>query len=281
MKKTAFSLAATAALTGAFATGVSADEYKVNKGDTLWSISEDKEVSVDKLKELNNLDSNLIVADQSLQVSDEEQKEETYTVESGDSLYSIGQEYGVSADDLMSWNNLSDSLIYPGDELSVSGQASSEPSETEEAPAPKEDSSNEESTEEPEQTSADSDSSEEESSSSEEQSSSSEDASNDTSNDVVKEVNVSATAYTADCEGCTGTTATGIDLNANPDQKVIAVDPDVIPLGSKVYVEGYGEAIAGDTGGAIQGNKIDLYMQDRGEALEFGRQDVTVQVLAE
>jgi len=38
--------------------------------------------------------------------------------------------------------------------------------------------------------------------------------------------------------------------------KVIEVDPSFIPLGSKVYVEGYGEAIAGDTGGAIKGNKI-------------------------
>src|SRR5699024_6125542 len=57
---------------------------------------------------------------------------------------------------------------------------------------------------------------------------------------------VTATAYTSDCEGCTGTTATGIDLNANPDKKVIAVDPDVIPLGTEVHVEGYGNAVAAD-----------------------------------
>ncbi|WP_180316724.1 3D domain-containing protein, partial [Shouchella shacheensis] len=88
-----------------------------------------------------------------------------------------------------------------------------------------------------------------------------------------------ATAYTANCEGCTGVTATGIDLNANPNQKVVAVDPDVIPLGSRVHVEGYGEAIAGDTGGAINGQKIDLYVQSRGEALNFGRQTVNVTVL--
>ncbi|GGF10007.1 peptidase M23 [Halobacillus andaensis] len=278
MKKTAFSIAATAALTGAFATGVSADEYKVNKGDTLWSISQEKGVSVDKLKELNNLSSDLIVTNQSLKVSGEQQEQQsTYTVESGDSLYKIGQDFDVSVDNLKEWNGLSDSLIYPGDELSVSGQASSEAPQTEET------SSNESSEESTEQTSTES--SNEESSSSEEQSSQESqeqtDSSQDTSNDVIKEVNVEATAYTADCTGCTGVTATGIDLNANPDQKVVAVDPDVIPLGSKVYVEGYGEAIAGDTGGAIQGNKIDLYMQDRGEALDFGRQNVTIQVLAE
>ncbi|MDV2685544.1 peptidoglycan-binding protein [Alkalihalophilus lindianensis] len=88
-----------------------------------------------------------------------------------------------------------------------------------------------------------------------------------------------ATAYTAYCEGCSGVTATGIDLRENPDQKVVAVDPSVIPLGSRVHVEGYGEAIAGDTGGAIQGNKVDLYMASKDDAINFGRQTVTVTVL--
>jgi 3D (Asp-Asp-Asp) domain-containing protein len=88
-----------------------------------------------------------------------------------------------------------------------------------------------------------------------------------------------ATAYTADCDGCSGVTATGIDLNANPDQKVIAVDPNVIPLGTEVYVEGYGRAVAGDTGGAINGNKIDLYMQSEQNAIDFGRQTVEVTIL--
>ncbi len=91
-------------------------------------------------------------------------------------------------------------------------------------------------------------------------------------------MNVEATAYTAFCEGCSGITYTGIDLRANPDQKVIAVDPSVIPLGSKVYVEGYGEAIAGDIGGAIKGNKIDLFMPNHGDAIQFGRQNVTIHV---
>jgi 3D (Asp-Asp-Asp) domain-containing protein/peptidoglycan hydrolase-like protein with peptidoglycan-binding domain len=88
-----------------------------------------------------------------------------------------------------------------------------------------------------------------------------------------------ATAYTAYCEGCSGVTATGIDLRENPNQKVVAVDPSVIPLGSRVHVEGYGEAIAGDTGGAIQGHKVDLYMASKDDAINFGRQTVTVTVL--
>src|SRR5699024_2724083 len=81
-----------------------------------------------------------------------------------------------------------------------------------------------------------------------------------------KTISVSSTAYTANCPGCSGVTATGIDLNNNPNQKVIAVDPDVIPLGSKVYVEGYGEAIAADTGGAINGDKIDVHVPNQDEA---------------
>ncbi|QIW88682.1 putative cell wall-binding peptidase-related domain protein [Bacillus phage P59] len=94
-----------------------------------------------------------------------------------------------------------------------------------------------------------------------------------------KTLSVTATAYTAYCSGCSGVTATGIDLRANPNQKVIAVDPSVIPLGSKVYVEGYGQAIAGDTGGAIKGHKIDLFIPSRSDALSFGRQTVKVTIL--
>ena len=60
----------------------------------------------------------------------------------------------------------------------------------------------------------------------------------------------------------------------------IAVDPSVIPLGSKVHVEGYGYAIASDTGGAIKGNKIDLYMNSEAECISFGRRTVTVNIIA-
>ncbi|WP_238942877.1 G5 and 3D domain-containing protein [Planococcus beigongshangi] len=94
-----------------------------------------------------------------------------------------------------------------------------------------------------------------------------------------REFYVSATAYTASCAGCSGITATGINLKANPHLKVIAVDPSVIPLGSKVWVEGYGHAIAGDTGGAIKGNKIDIFVADRSTALAFGRKQVKIKVL--
>ena len=90
---------------------------------------------------------------------------------------------------------------------------------------------------------------------------------------------VTATAYTAYCEGCSGVTSTGIDLISNPNQKVIAVDPTVIPLGSRVWVEGYGEAIAGDIGGAIKGNKIDVFIPATQDALNWGSKTVTIKVL--
>ncbi|KIL52444.1 G5 and 3D domain-containing protein [Jeotgalibacillus campisalis] len=94
-----------------------------------------------------------------------------------------------------------------------------------------------------------------------------------------KELLVSSTAYTASCNGCSGITATGIDLKANPGLKVIAVDPAVIPLGSKVYVEGYGYAIAGDTGGAIKGNKIDVFIPTKEEAYRWGNRQVKINIL--
>ena len=73
-----------------------------------------------------------------------------------------------------------------------------------------------------------------------------------------KTITVKATAYTANCKSCSGITATGLNLKKNPNVKAISVDPKVIPLGTKVHVEGYGEAIAADTGGAIKGKKIDV-----------------------
>ncbi|HZG72465.1 MAG TPA: 3D domain-containing protein [Chondromyces sp.] len=104
-------------------------------------------------------------------------------------------------------------------------------------------------------------------------------SSTDKSKEVVKELRVSSSAYTANCKGCSGITATGINLKKNPNAKVIAVDPKVIPLGTKVYVEGYGEAVAGDKGGAIKGNKIDVHMATKKEALNWGRRTVTVKIL--
>ncbi len=90
---------------------------------------------------------------------------------------------------------------------------------------------------------------------------------------------VSSTAYTASCNGCSGVTATGINLKSNPNAKVIAVDPSVIPLGTRVYVEGYGYATAADTGGAIKGHKIDVFFSSKSHAYSWGRRTVKVTIL--
>ena len=86
-----------------------------------------------------------------------------------------------------------------------------------------------------------------------------------------------ATAYTADTATAapTGYTATGILAQ----EGVVAVDPHVIPLGTKLFVPGYGIALAADTGGAIVGNRIDLCMDSYSRAIEFGRRPVQVYIL--
>ncbi|WP_342379806.1 cell wall-binding protein EntB [Bacillus thuringiensis] len=99
-----------------------------------------------------------------------------------------------------------------------------------------------------------------------------------------RELTVVATAYTADPSengtyGGRVLTAMGHDLTAHPNMRIIAVDPKVIPLGSKVWVEGYGEAIAGDTGSAIKGNRIDVLMGSKSKAMNWGRQTVKVKIL--
>jgi len=73
-----------------------------------------------------------------------------------------------------------------------------------------------------------------------------------------KRMRVYATHYDQHCPGCNEWTAIGMRAGKG----VIAVDPKVIPLRSKVYIPGYGEAVAGDTGGAIKGNIIDLGFDD-------------------
>ncbi|UNP76985.1 3D domain-containing protein [Bacillus nitratireducens] len=100
-----------------------------------------------------------------------------------------------------------------------------------------------------------------------------------------KEFYVTATAYTADPSengykpGETVKSKLGHNLTANPNMKLIAVDPAVIPLGSTVYVENYGTAIAGDTGSAIKGHIIDLLMPDSATANNWGRRSVKVTIL--
>jgi 3D (Asp-Asp-Asp) domain-containing protein len=86
--------------------------------------------------------------------------------------------------------------------------------------------------------------------------------------------------------GCTGITATGVDVRQShtyEGKRIIAVDPAVVPLWSEVelqYADGSVErAVAIDTGGAIDGNRIDLLVVDIDTAWAFGRQSVELRIL--
>ncbi|MRX72451.1 LysM peptidoglycan-binding domain-containing protein [Bacillus lacus] len=156
----------------------------------------------------------------------------SYKVQSGDTLWSIAKKNKVTVAQLKSWNKLSSDNIKPNQVLQLSGKS---------APAAAS-------------------------------------AKNSAPTQNYKELTVTATAYTASCKGCSGITATGINLKKNPNAKVISVDPRVIPLGSKVYVEGYGYAIAADKGHAIKNNKIDVFFSSHSTAKKWGVKKVKIKV---
>lgn len=89
-------------------------------------------------------------------------------------------------------------------------------------------------------------------------------------------IRMEATAYVPGYDGVGWRTATG----ARAGKGIIAVDPRVIKLGTKLYVPGYGYGVAADTGGAIKGNRIDLCYDTIGPALQWGRRGVTVYVVS-
>ncbi|SDM48613.1 3D domain-containing protein [Sediminibacillus halophilus] len=264
MKKFVVSLATGLVIAGTAATSASAEDYQVESGDTLWGIANDHEVSVETLRDLNELDTDIIYPGQDLEID----KADTYTVKEGDTLFGIANEYGVSVSELKDWNNLSSSVILPAQELFVEetnnldvipqvenetvDRETAKETDTDKAAEPEENKTEPAASKPAPESKQEADG---------------------------KVVTVESTAYTSDCAGCSGITATGVNLNENPNAKVIAVDPKVIPLGSRVYVEGYGEAIAADTGGAIQGNRVDLHVPTKSEAYDWGRRTVEVTIL--
>lgn len=98
-----------------------------------------------------------------------------------------------------------------------------------------------------------------------------------------KIMTVEATAYCA-CKSCTGKgenhPAYGITASGEKVRPgVVAVDPKIIPLGTRIWVEGYGLAAALDTGGAIKGRRIDVYFPSHEEAKKWGRKTVKIRIL--
>ena len=259
MKKTLLSFVAVASITVAMSgQKTSAQEIKVQKGDTLWGISQKYDTSVENIKRLNDLDSDTIIENTRLVVK-KEADTPTYKVKKGDSLWKISNTKNVSINELRSWNQLKSDVIHPGQVLKLAGDGQAASANTAQPAKAKQ-------TKQTTQTTT-------------KKTTPVQKTSTTKKENTGKTITVSATAYTANCNGCSGTTATGVNLKANPDAKVIAVDPSVIPLGSKVYVEGYGYATAADTGGAIKGNKIDVFIPSHDQAMQWGRKTVEVQVL--
>ena len=174
---------------------------------------------------------------------------EQIVIQKGDTLWDLSREYNTTVESIMEENNLVDDLIFPNNVLEISPlknlTITEEQAENNSVQATNLVETEAAAAEEP----------------------------------AGKEITVAATAYTANCKGCSGITKTGVDLNANPDQKVIAVDPAVIPLGSKVHVEGYGYATAEDIGGGINGHEIDVFIPKQSDALDWGRKQVTVTII--
>lgn len=239
MKKYFYYLLASLIIWSTAGVSAYAEEVTVNKGDTLWSIAQKHEVSVQDIKNWNGLSGDLIHPNDKLDVS----PEEIYIVESGDTLWNIAKTYNISVHNLKKWNQLKSDFIKPELELIIYKNESVKKEASNPKTVVKAANTNEPAAKEG------------------------------------KVLTVTATAYTASCEGCIGITKTGVNLIDNPDEKVIAVDPDVIPLGSKVFVEGYGYATAEDIGGGINGHEIDVFIPGEQDALQWGRKDVKVTIL--
>ncbi|TDM35745.1 LysM peptidoglycan-binding domain-containing protein [Macrococcoides canis] len=141
-KKLIFAATTATAAASAYSYQADAAEHRVKAGESLWSIANQYNTSVAQLKTLNNLSSNLIFPNQSLQVSGsvsnttrptavqtvnrpavQSGSGNTYTVVSGDSLSLIAYRYNTSVNEIMRLNNLTGYLIFPGQRLKVSGSA--------------------------------------------------------------------------------------------------------------------------------------------------------------
>ncbi|MBS4173094.1 3D domain-containing protein [Bacillus sp. FJAT-49736] len=262
MKKAFTAIAAAFTLTGLVTSNTFAAEYNVKKGDSLWSISKEKQLTVDHLMQWNHLKTDLIYPNQKLTISNKK----TYEVKNGDTIWDIAKKYHVTTDQIKKWNKLSADLIHPNDILVV---------------YPEEDVKNDVkavASKKPKSSSAKNTNQTIKSVKTVKKSVKKK-AVKKTINKVKKEIKMKATAYTANCAKCSGITATGINIKKHPEKKVISVDPNIIPLGSKVYVEGYGYAVAADTGGAIKGHKIDIFIPSLSKAKQWGVRNVKVKII--
>ena len=293
MLKKIISIVPVAMLSATLGANAQAATINVQKGDTLWDLSRTHHTSVENIKTLNHMTTNLIHPGDVLTIAQQ------YTVKQGDTLWDIALDHQVSVSQIKEWNQLQTDLIHPGLHLSIIDGTKTSKAVTDKPIKPTAHAAKETTTSvtnnttavesKPEETvsstniTAPKDSAPEATAPSTSTTASKENApeanASSTNKTTSKEIIVEASAYTASCEGCSGITSTGMNLKTNPNAKVISVDPAVIPLGSKVYVEGYGEAIAGDTGGAIKGKRIDVFFPSQQDAINFGVKQLKVTIL--
>lgn len=232
-------------------------KYTFRWGDTLWGISQATDISVDKLVNVNDIDNRSLIHVGStiylsrdlsvISVQNGDEEVVSYDVSNGDAVETeTPEEVEEAAEETVVENPAEEAVIQEAVEEVVEQTQPAEETVVETQP--------EQPAEEPaEEATA--------------QTSSSENG---------RWMSVEATAYSRNQPVLSNHTFTGIDLREN--SRVIAVDPNVIPLGSTIYVPGYGEYIAGDTGGAIIGNRIDIHFESLNSAIQFGRQHIDVQV---
>lgn len=273
-----------------FAATLNTKSYIVKNGDCLRSIAQKYGESLSTLRKTNNEWNDTIFPGQVFKVSiktnptvqQTAQKKgtslKTYTVKSGDSLRSIAQKYGETLNTLRKANNKWIDTIFPGQVLNVSVATSSDIQHPVHL-------KNEQSS-----IVVKSKQSKLNTTSVKQKSKDYIQLGNKKASSVITKIKhsykrgsnttykanytMNATAYAGG-----GLTAMGLKPVRNPSGiSTIAVDPSVIPLGTKVYISGYGNAICSDTGGSIKGNRIDLYMNSEAESLNWGRKTVTLYI---
>lgn len=221
--------------------GADGSKYTFQWGDTLSGVASASGISVNKLVKINDINNaDLIFAGNSIHLSADQA---VVTVEKNNEVVS----YDVSQDEVVEVETpkeVKESL--KKDKVEKPVEKEEAPAEVAETKAPAAETS--------ENTQAE-----------------------NTSAQSGKTMVVEATAYSTNQPSLGDITYSGINLRENPN--VIAVDPNVIPLGSKVYIPGYGTFVAGDTGSAIKGNRIDVHITDLNQATAFGRKTMEIQII--
>lgn len=241
------------------------DELEIQNGlDYLIDEREDSKAIVQTLITSPSSEESLLepvsIEEDQEKTKNEEKNTVDYTVESGDTLINIATAFEVDVSELIKWNEhvTNDSPLQIDEVIQIETNLTTE-------------------TIKPEKLTWETETNEEALPVSNQQDTVIEETSAASSDASTEKMTVVATAYSRNQPSLTNITASGIDLSQNP--QVIAVDPTVIPLGTKVYVEGYGEAIAGDTGSAIIGNRVDLHMDSIDESFKWGIQEVELTIL--